>query len=807
MNTTDSALELDETQGCTVLRSVHGQGRIDGVLLTMTLRQAYRNDSRVDIEAVYTFPLAWAATLLELGVEIGGKRLAGQIVEKAQAERDYEQAIDKGDAAAMVERAGRDLYTVSVGNLKPGEEAVVELRYAQMLAHDHDTLRLVVPTALAPRYGDAVAAGKLQPHQVPQTDLLASQDFALELGLAGAAAQGVIRSPSHPIQFARSGDEVRVSLAGPALLDRDFVLTVEGLPQSSFAYVGADPVRPGEYVVAGSFCPTLAALAPALAVHADSRVQATMDAMSDEELQTLLRLSRSAGRSVVNLQEDGLRNEWARRQQRQQHQRGQHLALKVLVDCSGSMAGASMAQARAALAVLLEQLDATDQVSYSRFGTSVEHVLPEVTACGRRHLAALRQAFQQTDADMGGTELARALKEVVALQQQDADGRLLEHPADVLLITDGEVWDVEGIIAGLRHSGHRVHSIGVGAAPAQSLLQELAAATGGGCRLVHPGEDMRVAITELLQGLRRSVPVKPCMMLGATGHGGTVTRLQPNQTLTRWVRTDHPPERAPVLVFEPMDGASVTHEQPLPPDCGMHAPVASWVPGDTLARMWAQQMLLEIESKDEARQLALNYRLLSEQTNLLLVHERAEGEKATGMPAVAQVPHMLVAGVGGASSAFVPLQCSIELPAFSLDIDCEHIAFQRKSASPLEHPPAWSTHPVPGDPAWAGLLHEFDQAAHRHVEFKDAIEDMLACYSSEFVDELFVQALAMKREALVIWALVLRHWADVLVDSNPLGEASNRMLQAALQPLDEGERQAALQTVQQWFADGRLVPR
>ena len=86
MNTTDSALELDETQGCTVLRSVHGQGRIDGVLLTMTLRQAYRNDSRVDIEAVYTFPLAWAATLLELGVEIGGKRLAGQIVEKAQAE-------------------------------------------------------------------------------------------------------------------------------------------------------------------------------------------------------------------------------------------------------------------------------------------------------------------------------------------------------------------------------------------------------------------------------------------------------------------------------------------------------------------------------------------------------------------------------------------------------------------------------------------------------------------------------------------------------------------------------------------------
>ena len=226
---------LQDSIGRTVLRSIHGKGRIDGVLLTMTLRQAYRNDSQADIEAIYTFPLAWAATLLELTVEIGGKRLTGQIVGKAQAQQGYEEAIEKGDTAVMVERAGKDLYTVNVGNLRPGEEAVVELRYAQMLPHDHDTLRLTVPTALAPRYGDAVNAGKLQPHQVPQTDLLASQDFSLELELAGAAARGTIRSPSHPIQFTSAGNQARVSIAGPALLDRDFVLTVEGLPQSAFA--------------------------------------------------------------------------------------------------------------------------------------------------------------------------------------------------------------------------------------------------------------------------------------------------------------------------------------------------------------------------------------------------------------------------------------------------------------------------------------------------------------------------------------------------------------------------------------------
>lgn len=126
---------LEDAVDRTVLRSIHGKGRIDGVLLTMTLRQAYRNDSKFDIEAIYTFPLAWAATLLELVVEIGGKRLTGQITGKAEAQQGYEQAIEKGDAAVMVERAGKDLYTVNVGNLKPGEEAVVELRYAQVARH------------------------------------------------------------------------------------------------------------------------------------------------------------------------------------------------------------------------------------------------------------------------------------------------------------------------------------------------------------------------------------------------------------------------------------------------------------------------------------------------------------------------------------------------------------------------------------------------------------------------------------------------------------------------------------------------
>jgi hypothetical protein len=49
---------------------------------------------------------------------------------------------------------------------------VVRLRYAQVLQFEQHGLRLVVPTVIAPRYGDPVADAGLKPHQVVEHDLM-----------------------------------------------------------------------------------------------------------------------------------------------------------------------------------------------------------------------------------------------------------------------------------------------------------------------------------------------------------------------------------------------------------------------------------------------------------------------------------------------------------------------------------------------------------------------------------------------------------------------------------------------------------
>lgn len=108
----------------------------------MKLRQLYRNTDKDNLETVYTFPLPWGTTLLGLNAEIGGHRLHGTVMEKQQATERYEEAIDSGDTPIMVERSARGLYTANLGNLNPGEEAVIEIEHAQLLRFEQGQIRI-----------------------------------------------------------------------------------------------------------------------------------------------------------------------------------------------------------------------------------------------------------------------------------------------------------------------------------------------------------------------------------------------------------------------------------------------------------------------------------------------------------------------------------------------------------------------------------------------------------------------------------------------------------------------------------------
>ena len=51
-------------------------------------------------------------------------------------------------------------------------------------------------------------------------------------------------------------------------------------------------------------------------------------------------------------------------------------------------------------------------------------------------------------------------------------------------------------------SQHRIFAVGVGSAPAECLLREMAEQTGGACEFVSPNEDVAAAIVRMFRRMR-----------------------------------------------------------------------------------------------------------------------------------------------------------------------------------------------------------------------------------------------------------------------------------------------------------------
>lgn len=225
-----------------VLTGVEAHGRVDGVLFELTVRQTYRNVSDTTLEVIYTFPLPQQAVLMAFASELNGERKTSTVMAKAAAERTYEDAMTEGDAPVMLEALQGGLHTANIGNLKPGDEMVLEVRFAQLLAFEQGRLRLAIPSTVAPRYGQPVQAG-LQPQQVPEASIVTEYPLSLSVTVAGALAGAAVECPTHRFERESVDGGVCLKLAAGAWLDRDVVILVQPIePRPALLIQATDTV-------------------------------------------------------------------------------------------------------------------------------------------------------------------------------------------------------------------------------------------------------------------------------------------------------------------------------------------------------------------------------------------------------------------------------------------------------------------------------------------------------------------------------------------------------------------------------------
>ncbi|KAJ7636851.1 von Willebrand factor type A domain-containing protein [Roridomyces roridus] len=436
--------------------NVRAEASIKELAARVKLIQTYRNNADHAIEPVYCFPVPARAAVCSFAMtKQDGTRVVGRVLEKDEAKKTYDAAVEKGVQASLMERQYADVFQVSVGNIPPGEEVKIELVYATELSEDeeNDSIRFHLPAGIGARYGQAPAS---------DTAFKGTPFLNVAIAIEAVAPISKITCISHTVSTELGPDPTlpnfkdlpfshyaRVSLISEAQLDKDFVLTVKS--------AGLDAPR------------CIAELHP------------THDTVA-------LSLTLVPRFTLPDL----------RRQE-----------FIILVDRSGSMSGARIAAARRALVIMLRGLPHADTLfQIASFGDRTSALWPDGSKPYNQQ--TLQEATKHVDgmkANYGGTEIRAALQYCVAK-------RCCDRSTSILVLTDGDAWDIPGVLEAVKTAVDgapadapiRMSVLGIGNMVSTGMCEGIARVGHGACILVGEEETSFTGkIARLLKAARTPI--------------------------------------------------------------------------------------------------------------------------------------------------------------------------------------------------------------------------------------------------------------------------------------------------------------
>ncbi len=553
---------LHSPRGEISLKKLHWDAKIEGLYCRLNAKQHYINTSEEVIEAVYTFAIPRTAVVTDFAMVADDKRLVATLMPKAQAEMIYEEAVEDGDMPAMLEMADDGICTANIGTLNPHEEVVIEITYEWMLTQTNGLTRLTIPTVIGDRYSSENHQGQLLPHQEVSTDFRAEYPITARVEFVG-----------NEYKTAR----IHVPNHSPVVMPTETGMAVEinsGFADASIVVTAqVAPIAQSLYVKKGDFY-----------------------------------------HRVISLPIPSIMSE------------PKNLKLKVLVDCSGSMTGAAIEEAKRSLHSLKGLMGPNDQVTLSCFGSECLNVIQKLTACTasfwRRDWSL---ALEGISATMGATEMGDALRSVAALS---------EEIGDILLITDGEVWEEKPLVALAKTLKHRLFVIGVGYANNENLCAKIAAATGGACECVMPSEDMESVVERMIARMR--VPALTCARVNFGNKMLRPFTVFSADTMTVMDIVEEKPKDLPeaIICFE-----EKTYE----------VKGSAWqqLSSDGLVKMTVSDAIRNNRHQFDP----VDYQVLTPETSFVLVNVR--DEKTSGVPKLQKIPQMMTR-----LCEFAPMQSS-----------------------------------------------------------------------------------------------------------------------------------------------------
>lgn len=116
----------------------------DGYAVT-TVEQVFHNPHSRDLEAIYSFPVPEHGAVGEFTLWIDGKPVTGEVLEKQEARRVYEEEKKAGRDAGLTEKDSYKTFDISVAPVRAGQDTRTRLVYYQTTAVDTGIGRYVYP--------------------------------------------------------------------------------------------------------------------------------------------------------------------------------------------------------------------------------------------------------------------------------------------------------------------------------------------------------------------------------------------------------------------------------------------------------------------------------------------------------------------------------------------------------------------------------------------------------------------------------------------------------------------------------------
>ena len=458
----DRGLAIDAPRMETAVRM-----NVSGIVARVEVSQRFHNESDAWVEGLYAFPLPENSAVDTLRMKVGERIIVGEIREKEQAQKIFEQARQQGQRASVVHQQRPNLFRTAVANIGPGETIEVVIGYLQIVEQNAGRYSLRFPLTITPRYfpglqldpetpltsetaiaaltlavpgDDTAAIGDLHPrlaHANPQR-----QSVSIEIDIDAGVSLKHIVSPYHPIVVAATDHGAQVELRDQqSPPDRDFELS----------WV---PIVSGE---------------PAVALFREPNDQG--------EHVLLMFMPPQESRPIDTPRE-----------------------VIFVVDTSGSMTGESIRQARAALMNGLRTLQPADRFTVIQFNSYHESLFAKPVFASEENLSRAQRYVSNLRAT-GGTEMLPALLAALSMPESE------EHLRQVVFITDAAVGNEDQLMLAIRQrlGSARLFTVGIGSAPNGHFLRNAARTGRGTFTYIGSIGEVESKMTDLLKKLTHPV--------------------------------------------------------------------------------------------------------------------------------------------------------------------------------------------------------------------------------------------------------------------------------------------------------------